>query len=209
MDNSLKKIISQGLTSLSSVFSSKNSGNDALGVDIGSSSIKVVQLKKKNGKAILETYGVLSLGPYGNGDVGTVTNLKTDDIAKALIDVMKESNVTTKFAVIAIPSLSSLIFTLSLPSKVALGQLAKIIPIEARKYIPVPITEVTLDWFIIPQEAESFESDGTPEDPALAKIEVLVVAIHNDTLSQYQDILKKTDLQSDRSEERRVGKECR
>src|ERR1035437_4264411 len=197
MDNSLKKIISQGLTSLSSIFSSKNSGNDALGVDIGSSSIKVVQLKKKNGKAILETYGVLSLGPYGNGEVGTVTNLKTDDIAKALIDVMKESNVTTKFAVIAIPSLSSLIFTLSLPSKVALGELAKIIPIEARKYIPVPITEVTLDWFIIPQEAESFEGEEANKDPNQAKIEVLVVAIHNDILSQYQDILKKTDLQSD------------
>jgi len=197
MDNSFKKIISEGLSSLSSAFNSNKSGNDALGIDIGSSSIKVVQLKKKNGKAILETYGVLSLGPYGNMEVGAVTNLKTEDISRALLDVMKEANVTTKSAVIAIPSLASLIFTLSLPSKVAEGQLAKIIPIEARKYIPVPITEVTLDWFIIPQEAESVESDGVEEDPAQAKLEVLVVAIHNDTLSQYQDILKKTDLHSD------------
>jgi type IV pilus assembly protein PilM len=197
MDNSLKKIISEGFTNLSNAFTSNKSNTEALGIDIGSSSIKVVQLKKRNGKAVLETYGILSLGPYGNLDVGAITNLKTEDIARALIDVMKESNVTTKSAVIAIPSLSSLIFTISLPNKVDDSQLSKIIPIEARKYIPVPITEVTLDWFVIPEEAESFESDKTDQNTAQAKIEVLVVAIHNNTLLQYQDILKKTDLHSD------------
>jgi type IV pilus assembly protein PilM len=200
MDNSLKKIISDGIASLSNIFKAEKMSSDILGVDIGSSSIKVVQLKKKNGKAVLETYGVLSLGPYGNGDVGTVTNLKTDDISKALIDVMKESNVTTKSAVISIPSLSSLIFTITLPGNIDESQLTKIIPIEARKYIPVPITEVSLDWFIIPSEAEFMESEeastsaGTANKPAT---EVLVVAIHNDTLSEYQEILKKTELVSD------------
>lgn len=197
MDNSFKKIISEGLTSLSSVFSSDKYNKDALGIDIGSSSIKVVQLKKKNGKAVLETYGVISLGPYGNTDVGAITNLKTDDIARALIDVMKESNVTTKSAVISIPSLSSLIFTLSLPGKIDDAQLAKIVPIEARKYIPVPITEVSLDWFVIPQEAEFTETGDNSSTAPQPKIEVLVVAIHNDTLAQYQDILKKTGLHSE------------
>ena len=197
MDNSLKKIISEGLNSLSNIFHSNKSGNDALGVDIGSSSIKVVQLKKKNGKAILETYGVLSLGPYSNTDIGAVTNLKTEDISRALIDVMRESNVTTKSAVISIPSLSSLIFTISLPSKIDESQLSRVIPIEARKYVPVPISEVSLDWFIIPGEAELSEKDGVSQNIVEPKIEVLVVAIHNDTLSQYQEILKKTDLHSD------------
>lgn len=198
MDNSIKKIITEGFSSISNIFSFDKSSKEALGIDIGSSAIKVVQLKKKNGKAVLETYGVLSLGPYGGTEVGTVTNLKTEDLARALIDVMKESNVTTKSAVIAIPSLSSLIFTLSLPDKVSEDQLSKIIPIEARKYIPVSISEVTLDWFIIPQEAESFESENsTLKNTTPSKLEVLVVAIHNDTLTKYQEILKKTELVSD------------
>jgi len=197
MDNSLKKIISEGLSNLTSAFRSSKGGEDMLGVDIGTSSIKVVQLKKKNGKAVLETYGALSLGPYGNTDVGAVTNLKTDDIARALTDVMKESNVTTKSAVISIPSLSSLIFIISLPNKIEESQLAKIIPMEARKYIPVPISEVTLDWFVIPQETELFEKTGSESATAPSKIEVLVVAIHNDRLAQYRDILKKTELHSD------------
>jgi type IV pilus assembly protein PilM len=201
MDNSFKKIISEGLASLSNALKADKLNSEALGIDIGSSSIKVVQLKKKNGKAVLETYGVLSLGPYGNADVGAITSLKTEDIARALIDVMKESNVTTKSAVISIPSLSSLIFTLTLPGKIDENQLPKIIPLEARKYIPVPITEVSLDWFVIPQEAEFVEVDSnstsSTQNVNQPKIEVLVVAIHNDTLAQYQEILKKTDLKSD------------
>ncbi len=204
MENSLKKIISDGINSLTKIFSSETSNKEALGIDIGSSAIKVVQLKKKNGKAVLETYGILSLGPYGNTEIGSVTNLKTEDIARALVDVIKESNVTIKSAVTAIPSLSSLIFTLSLPNKISENQLEKIIPIEARKYIPVPISEVTLDWSVIPQEEESFEKeeinqnkDEANPNTDQAKIEVLVVAIHNDTLERYREILKKTELNSD------------
>jgi type IV pilus assembly protein PilM len=198
MDNSLKKIISEGFSSLTSILKSSKGGEDMLGVDIGTSSIKVVQLKKKNGKAVLETYGALSLGPYGNTDVGAVTNLKTDDLARALTDVMKESNVTTKSAVISIPSLSSLIFIITLPNKIEESQLPKIIPMEARKYIPVPISEVTLDWFVIPQEAEFFEGGDSSQNASQSpKIEVLVVAIHNDTLAQYRSILEKTELHSD------------
>jgi type IV pilus assembly protein PilM len=202
MDNSLKNIISEGLKSVSNAFNSSKTTKSALGIDIGSSAIKVVQLKKKGGKAVLETYGALSLGPYGKQDVGTVTNLQADDISRALIDVMKESNVTVNSGIIAIPSSSSLIFTLSLPNSVTQDQLASIVPNEARKFIPVPISEVSLDWFMIPQETE-FEDDnnkGTANQsqPApVPKVEVLVVAIHNDILTRYQDILTKTKLHSE------------
>ena len=47
----------------SNLFAKKE--KSVLGVDIGSSSLKVVQLRKERGQAVLETYGELSLGPYG------------------------------------------------------------------------------------------------------------------------------------------------
>ncbi|MFA7000235.1 MAG: type IV pilus assembly protein PilM [Candidatus Paceibacterota bacterium] len=201
MDNSLKNIISSGVASLSQIFSSDKSTKSVLGIDIGSSAIKIVQLKKKGGKAVLETYGAIALGPYGNTDIGSITNLQTDDVVKALLDVIKESNVTVRSGVIAIPSSSSLIFTISLPDKITEDKLATIIPIEARKYIPVPISEVTLDWFVLPKESESGESNimdqSGPQAPIDAKTEVLVVAIHNDILSRYQEILTKTELKSE------------
>ena len=200
MDNSLKNIISTGLASLNNIFSSDKASKSVIGIDIGSSAIKVVQLKKQNGKAILETYGAISLGPYGNSDIGSITNLKTDDVIKALLDVMKESNVTTRTGIISIPSSSSLIFTLALPDKISEDKLASVVPIEARKYIPVPIAEVSLDWFILPKETESTENNTLNQSAVKApelKTEVLVVAIHNDILTRYQEILKKTELKSD------------
>lgn len=196
MDNSFKQIISSGLAS---IFSSNKSSDSALGIDIGSSSIKVVQLRKKKGKAILETYGALSLGPYGKVEVGKAVSLQVEDIVKALVDAMKESNVTTSSGVISIPTASSLIFTISLPASVTEEQLKSVVPMEARKHIPVPISEVTLDWFVIPQEAEAFEDDTqhTAVKSPDSKIEVLVVAIHNDTLVRYQEILKRTGIHSE------------
>ncbi len=188
MDNPFKQLFSgDKLRSLIHSDLSKS----ALGIDIGSSAIKVVQLRNKGGKAVLETYGSLSLGPYANTDIGQVTNLDAEATAKALLDVMKEANVTTTSVAIAIPSSSSLIFLITLPTKVPESQLGSIIPIEARKYIPVPISEVTLDWWAIPEQAES--GTASPE----AKVETLVVAIHNETLTRYRDILAKTKLDSD------------
>ena len=150
-----------------------------LGVDIGTSSIKVVQLRRDRGKVILETYGAIALGPYADIEIGRATALPAEKIAEALKDVIREANVTTTDAGIAIPYSSSLISILRLPASVE-KQLAQVVPIEARKYIPVPINEVMLDWFVVGGGGKSAE----PSD----KIEVLLVAIHNDTLAKFRTI---------------------
>jgi type IV pilus assembly protein PilM len=200
MDDSLKKIIKDGLASLSKVFNSDGKSDSALGIDIGSSAIKIVQLKKKDGKAILETYGAISLGPYAESDIGSITNLKSDILSIALTDLMKESNVTVKTGAMAIPSSSSLIFTLTLPNNINEEDLPSVIPIEARKYIPVPMNEVTLDWTIIPNEVESYKdgaNPSAPKDTKDIKLEVLVIAIHNEIIERYREILTKTKIHSD------------
>ena len=38
-------------------------GDWAVGIDIGSSAIKIIEIKKKGGKAVLQTYGSIALGP--------------------------------------------------------------------------------------------------------------------------------------------------
>ncbi len=184
----LNKILKGDISDLSSLFSSsKNLGNSALGIDIGSSAVKVVQIKKNKGKAVLETYGILSLGPYAGQEMGSVTNLSTENIIKALNDVMKESNITSKNGAISIPSSSSLIFNIDLPENIEENKLGEIIPMEARKFVPIPISEVALDWFIIPDEiSDSYESNNQKNE---SKKEVFVVAIHNDIIIKYKDIL--------------------
>jgi type IV pilus assembly protein PilM len=166
-------------------------GSSVLGVDIGSSSIKIVQLKKESGAAVLETYGELSLGPYNNINIGQATNLPSEKLAEALMDLLKESGVTSKSAGFSIPFSSSLLTFIELPT-VNTKQLNKMIPIEARKYIPVPISEVVLDWFIIPEDEKSMSKNNENKTT-----KVLLVAIHNEVLSNYNSIVDVSGLETD------------
>ena len=66
---------------LGNIFGNKKE-KSVLGIDIGSSSMKVVQLRKERGQAVLETYGELALGPYGGEEVGQATNLSAEQITE-------------------------------------------------------------------------------------------------------------------------------
>lgn len=155
----------------------------------------MVQLSRKNGHPVLETYGELALGPYGAKGVGESTNLPLEKIIEAVGDMLKEKevNITTRTCGLAIPFSSSLMVVIDMPLMTK-GQLDQMVPIEARKYVPVPISEVTLDWYIIPKDKND-ETDGSPDAPAgVSKIEVLVVALHNDTINKYKEIVTKSSL---------------
>lgn len=177
--------------------------SSVVGIDIGASSIKVVQLKKRRGVAVLETYGELSLAPYANSEIGQATNLSAPKLAEAVKDIIREANVTTNKAGVSIPFSSSLISLVSMPA-LNKSKLSSMIPIEARKYIPVPISEVMLDWFIVPAEEKSSAGDEsskaqgklTPpsKEETGKQIEVLLVAIHNTTLNKYNEIIQAARL---------------
>lgn len=178
----------------------KSPDESVVGIDVGSSSVKVVQLRKKKGRAILETYGELALGPYAGFSVGQVTNLPAEKIAEAIKDVLQGANVTTVSAGVSIPFKSSLVSLIELPH-VDQKQLQEMIPLEARKYIPVPISEVTMDWWVVPSEygneldfAEGVDEDNNRTRPMDQKVQVLVVSIHNDVLSTYSSIVKGANL---------------
>lgn len=176
--------------------SSGGSGDSVLGVDIGTSSIKVVQLRKDRGRAVLETYGEIALGPYAGTEIGRATHLDPTEIQNALRDVVTEANVTAKKAGFAIPFSSSLTAVIDFP-KLPASQLESMIPLEARKYIPLPINEVTLDWFLIPDTPLSDEwsrSQAAAQKDEIKKQQVLLVAIHNETLSNYQTIVAGSNL---------------
>lgn len=170
-----------------------------VGIDVGSSSIKVVQLKQKDGKAILETYGELALGPFAKLGIGQATNLSVGELEAALRDLFREANVTATLAAFSIPLRSSLLKVIELPV-FDKKQLEEMIPLEARKYIPVPISEVLLDWWVIPKHEFHTPGVETAIAPTSATshtmAEVLLVAIHNGTIQKYQDLATRMKLAS-------------
>lgn len=177
-------------------------GEDAgvVGVDIGSSSIKVVQLKRLRSSAALETYGELQLGPYANVEIGRATNLDPARLSEALVDIVREASVSSKKIALGISYSSSFMAVLSLPAADE-GQLASMVPIEARKYVPVPINEVTIDWFVIPESRGSGtgtnkgdQKTGTQSPNKNAPTRVLLAAIHNEALGKYRTVAKNAAL---------------
>lgn len=159
----------------------------AVGVDVGSSSIKVVQLKRNGETASLETYGELQLGPYADLEIGRATNLDTPRLSEALVDIIREASVSSKNAGFAIPYASSFVTIIELPTT-SDEKLASMVPIEARKYVPVPINDVTLDWFVIPPPKGATQKDGV--------VNILLAAIHNETIYKYQNLIKNSALLS-------------
>lgn len=158
-----------------------------IGVDIGSSSLKVVQLRREGATAILETYGELALGPYAGAEVGQATSLPADKIAETLRDLLKEANITTNNAGISIPFSRTLLTLVELPRRDDPNEQKTVIELEARKYIPVPVSEVQLDWFIVPEPVP--EGAPTPQ-----KIKVLLVAVHNDELALLEGVVRGANL---------------
>jgi type IV pilus assembly protein PilM len=167
---------------LSDLFGTKKNGS-VVGIDIGSSSLKVVQLRREGGTAVLETYGEIALGPYAGAEVGQATNLPADKIAETLKDLLKEANVTSKNAGISIPFSRSLLTLVELPRRANAEEQKTVIALEARKYIPIPVQEVQLDWFVLP---ETLPEGGVAPD----KVKVLIVAVHNDQLALLQKVVE-------------------
>ncbi|MCA9352062.1 type IV pilus assembly protein PilM [Patescibacteria group bacterium] len=163
-----------------------------VGIDIGSSSIKIAQLKKDKGRIVLETYGEVALGPYQMNDAGEpgvagqLTNLEIDKLTDALKNLIGQANVNAKQALISVSSSTSLIFILQVPP-IGQRELGGVVQNEARKYIPVPLTEVSLDWWIIP-EKEVYGEDEEIGAPKKKEIDVLVAAVRNEVVERYNTV---------------------
>lgn len=172
------------LDSLKDVFNKKES-NKVVGIDIGSSSIKIVQVSLKKGIAVLDTFGEIALAVYAGKEIGKAVSLPEEKLKEALVDLMKEAQVDTNQAALAIPLKSTLMFHLKLPKNIEKSKLDPIVKMESRKYIPVDISEVQLDWSVIPglgnKETEYYD--------------VLVVAVHKETLRKYTNIAKDAGLE--------------
>lgn len=156
-----------------------------VGIDVGFSSVKVVQLRKENERAILETYGELKTAPYlktADGSAGGGFLRYADaDITAMITDVMRESNVTTNQAVISIPAISSFVTMVEVPTKDR-EEVKKAIPFEARKYVPIPVSEILLDWEMI--------DEGDQPTTDAGKTKALLVAVPKEVVGKFTRVLQ-------------------
>jgi type IV pilus assembly protein PilM len=182
--------------SFKNIFSKGHKGA-SVGIDIGTSSIKIVEIEKIEERAVLKNYGEIILGPRGGASVGQATNLSPEKIAEALKDLFRETGIVPRHALLTIPASASLISLAELPD-VGKKELEGMITIEARRYIPMAMSEVSLDWWILPKTKKEKREPKMPTETQapLEKIEVVIAAIHNEVLKKYETIQTNAQIPS-------------
>src|SRR3990167_8755023 len=124
-----------------------------LGIDIGTAAIKIVELEKSGGRFALKNYGLFELKgtdvqSSGPGTGQSILKLPDQEIIWGIKELIKKGSIKSTDAIASIPSFSTFTTIIEMPY-LSEQELAKALPFEARKYIPIPLSEVVLDWSII------------------------------------------------------------
>lgn len=147
------------------------------GLDIGTSLLKIAELKA--GSRELTAVG---LAPTPGR--GAMSESETDqrDLTEAIRSLVREAKILTLNVVASLPE--SQIFTRVIEmAALTDSELQSAIKYEAEQYIPIPLTDVKLDYEVL----------ARPTDPN-QKMEVLLVAAPNVLISRYLNIIDAAGL---------------
>lgn len=152
---------------------------DYFGIDIGATSVRLVQLKKHGNKPVLVAYGT---APLPANLVASDSVDAVDQLALAIKKLVKEAGITTKSVVAALPAAKVFASVITTP-KLSAAELGKAVRYQADQYIPMPIDQVRLDWTVL--------GPGANENEQL----VLLIAAPNTTTEKYLQIFEKAGLE--------------
>jgi type IV pilus assembly protein PilM len=159
-----------------------------LGVDIGTSSIKVVEVSSWARRTKLENYGEISANvlyekPFRTFEKSTLL-LSGKDISKAIKAIIEEAGMKAKKAVFSIPDFSTFFTSFELPP-MSKEELPQAVMAEARRHVPLPLAEVTLDWQVVNKKSAYANSE---------KIKILLVTVPNEVINQYTTVVSNLEL---------------
>lgn len=150
-------------------------------LDIGSSFVKVVQIRKLGRGYELERFGVVEIYPGVDKKTAGVDrrSARMDAIKQALA----QAGISAKHSISAVSGETIIVRYIQLPDMPE-NELRGAIQWEAEDYIPFPLDEVNLDSVII----------GKSESASGAKIDVLLVAAKKELIAEHMGMLKAIDL---------------
>lgn len=153
-----------------------------LGLDIGSGSIKMLQLKESTGKLKVERFGMKPLPAEMIVDGSIMDGL---GVVTAIKELAAEQKLKNKNVALSISGTSVIVKKITLPPMPS-EELDKQIKFEAEQYIPFDINDVYLDFHILSQEEQSSTAQG--------EMEVLLVATKKDKLNDYANAVREAGL---------------
>ena|SRR3990172_6124990 len=166
--------------------------NSFLGVDIGTYSIKVIEIKVKNSKPTLTNYGWISLDDLKNKEKSTFDDTSWPIFMKRILN---EAKIKSKNAYVSIPAAGALITLVEFPN-ISREDLDQAIKFEAHKYIPISLDDVVLSWDIVSIKSKnnlikrlSEETKTESKDAIQNNIKVVLVAAPKNKVEKYEKLV--------------------
>lgn len=153
-------------------------GNEHFGLDIGTNSLRVVQLDGGGSHYNLRSYGA---APIPAGLTQSDAPLDMQKIAKIIQEIKKHTGITTDNVVAAIPGTSVFNATIKLPP-MSQSELEKAIKYQAEQNIPLKLDEVKYDYKVI------------HEDPDTKELTVMIIAATKSKVNQMLELLNTAGL---------------
>ncbi|GAG07585.1 unnamed protein product, partial [marine sediment metagenome] len=134
------------------------------------------------GRKKLENYGEISATalyekPFRTFEKSTLL-MARKDVSRAIKAVMKEAKIKSRRAVFSIPDFSTFFTTFKLPP-MSPEEIPQAVRAEARRHVPIPLGEVTLDYQLMNQFRKPKEAK---------ELEILMVTVPNEVINQYRGI---------------------
>jgi type IV pilus assembly protein PilM len=152
---------------------------DVIGLDIGCSSIKLVELKEDKDGYKLQNLAISPLPPEAIVDGALMDSVTIID---AIRDAIAASKTKTKDAVTSVSGHSVIVKKISLPFMTE-AELEESIQWEAERYIPFDVNDVNIDFQIF---------GSAPENPEV--MDVVLVAAKKDIINDYVSVLMESGL---------------
>ncbi len=151
-----------------------------IGVDISSTSVKILELAVKNGKYHVESYALV---PLPEGSVVEKNVLNVEAVADALERAINLADPHTDQAAFAVPT--SMVITKIIEMDADMNDDEREIQIrmDAEQYIPFPLDEVSLDFEVLPERL------ANPN-----RVKVLLVATRIENISVRTEVLELAGL---------------
>jgi type IV pilus assembly protein PilM len=154
-----------------------------VGLDIGTHSLKVVQLKKAGKSYQLLHFGMMPLLPEAIVD-GAIINAGA--VVDAIRNLLRMEKITTKDVATAISGQSVIVKKIRVPQMTD-KELAENIQWEAEQHIPFEISDVNIDFQVIPPKGQS-------EDEPNNHLDVLLVAAKKSKVDDYTSLITEAGL---------------
>ena len=149
-----------------------------LGIDVGTSSVKLVELKKESGKVKLLTYGF-------SEELQISSQSDPVQIADVVNKICQKAGTISRNAVAALPTFSVFSSIINL-SGVSKKEIASAVQWEAKKVIPLPLEDVILDWREIKEDKE----ENSTGKSSKASMKVLLTGAPKPLVKKYIEIFK-------------------